>query len=208
MSRFCQPKNPIFHPVCLGREYPSTSTHLKRVLTQRWVLWVLKWVLASASTRSEWVLVFVRVFAEYLYDVSCLRNQIKFTYARSGVPQTALVSAFVVEWAKNRYIGLFYMLQSILKSSNKPYTCCWGSLPMWTESFCCVVAVGRQYLQCRVLLHRGSQASSSRTRGVVCLRHSGWVLLSSHARGVMCCCVVAVGRRCCHVPAVLCVAAS
>ena len=87
----------------LGREYPSTRTT---------------------------VLVFVRVFAEYSYDVSCLRNQIKFTYARSGVPQTALVSAFVVEWAKNRYIELFYMLQSILKSSNKPYTCCWGSLPM------------------------------------------------------------------------------
>ena len=78
----------------LGREYLSMSTCLKRVLV---------------------LLVFVQVFAEYSYDVSCLHNQIKFTYARSGVPQTVLVSAFVVEWAKNKYIGLFYMLQSILK---------------------------------------------------------------------------------------------
>ena len=38
-------------------------------------------------------LVFVRVFAEYSYDVSRLRDQLKF-FIR-GVSQRALVSAFV-----------------------------------------------------------------------------------------------------------------
>ena len=131
------------------------STCLRQVLTQRWVLWVLKWVL-----------VFVQVFAEY-------------SYAHSGVLQRVLVSTFVVEWAKHRYIGLFYILQSILKSSNKPHTCCWGSPPMWTELFCCIVAVRHWCLQCCVLLHRSGRVLSSRTHGVVCL------------------CIIAVGCHCC-----------
>jgi hypothetical protein len=48
-------------------------------------------------------LVFVRVFAEYSYDVSRLRDQLKF-FIR-GVSQRALVSAFVVEWVKKIILG-------------------------------------------------------------------------------------------------------
>ena len=199
------------------------STRLGHEYTQRWVLWVLKWVLASASTCSEWVLVFVWVFTEYLYDVSCLHNQIKFTYAWSGVLQTALVSAFVVEWAKNGYIGLFYMLQSILKSSNKPYTCCWGSPPTWTESFCCVVAVGhRRHVPmvscvCIIAVRRRccrvpmvSCVAASQWSGVVVvacprchvlLRCSSWASLSLCTHGVSCCGVVAGGNVVSQAPA-------